>query len=103
MRVPEGYSLKSIPLAREIKTLGFLSRKRTLFLPEKHYSRKRDDNLRLSAPRLGNGNASISAALALRRSASLAAAYLSARSCPRKRVRDARLCRSKTWSSRKRD
>ena len=35
-----------------------------LVAPEKHNSRKRDDNLRLSAPRLGNGNASISAALA---------------------------------------
>ena len=64
--------------------------------PEKHYSRKRDDNLRLSAPRLGNGNASISAALALRRSTSLAVACLSARKWTNEFVRFARLCRSKT-------
>ena len=65
--------------------------------PEKHHSRKRDDNLRLSAPRLGNGNASISAALALRRSAGLRHSKCAAQPCPCKRVRDARLCRSKTW------
>ena len=41
--------------------------------PEKHSSRKRDGNL--------------------------AVACLSARSCPRKRVRDARLCRSKTMET----
>ena len=87
--------LKSITLAREIKTdnpphiawwshrswkallsqerlrpLGTFLRKSRAKIPEKHYSRKRDGNL--------------------------AVACLSVRSCPRKRGRDTHLCRSKT-------
>ena len=42
MRVPEGYSLKSITLAREIKTFLVPVPAFVLTRPEKHYSRKRD-------------------------------------------------------------
>ncbi|WP_211204160.1 hypothetical protein [Fibrobacter succinogenes] len=45
----------------------------------------------MSAPRLGNGNASISAALALRRSAGLRHSKCAAQPCPCKHGRGIRL------------